>query len=690
MVTERGAAPRLPGVVATVVGLTSFAVAQPLLAILGDGATFFVAHGATSGDLLAFTALVLLGPPVVVGGALLLAYGLAPSRWPVILSATVGLLVAAFVVPALDRAIDLPVPVFLALAALVAFGAAVLHRRAPAARTYAAATGFAPLLFGGLFLFASPASAILDPSGGADGATGGRDHDVVVLVFDEFPLVGLLDDEGQVDPVRFPNFARLASTSTWYADATTVSPTTAFAVPSLLSGVVPPEDDSLPVASEYPRNLMSMLGTSHDVRAMEAITYLCDSSCETERFRSRRLLLRDASTVYLHALLPDGLARRWLPELGDRWTGFTDDGSPSTAEVDRDAVKSDMAVEATLDQGPRTAELLDHLRTPPDGPRVVVGHLLLPHTPYLHLPDGSVYQGRVPPPGLQTDGNWTTDPAVLDVVRQQFLLQLQYVDTLVGEVLDALEEQGALDDTLLVVTSDHGMTLDPGTHRRGLPLTDANLAEIAPVPLFVHYPGQTEPEVDRAPRQIIDLMPTIVDVLDLELDDEWAFDGVSLLDPDPRSERTYLGETEVAVPLDIDLTDAVADYHDLFGDGRPEHDVFAWGPHRDLVGEPAAANLAPEPAPGPTAGLRSDALSRFEPGQPIVPSLVVVDLSGPVDAEWLAVSLDGTVAGLGPVIDEGSGPMARIMVDPALMSVDNEVEVWAVTADGLVRLAPTS
>ena len=39
---------------------------------------------------------------------------------------------------------------------------------------------------------------------------------VVFVVFDEFSVASLMDESLHVDPVRFPNFASLAQTSTWF------------------------------------------------------------------------------------------------------------------------------------------------------------------------------------------------------------------------------------------------------------------------------------------------------------------------------------------------------------------------------------------------------------------------------------------------------------------------------------------
>src|SRR3954467_11595640 len=43
---------------------------------------------------------------------------------------------------------------------------------------------------------------------------------VVFVVFDEFPADDLLRPDGSIDAERFPNFARLASISTWFPNQT--------------------------------------------------------------------------------------------------------------------------------------------------------------------------------------------------------------------------------------------------------------------------------------------------------------------------------------------------------------------------------------------------------------------------------------------------------------------------------------
>ncbi len=83
-----------------------------------------------------------------------------------------------------------------------------------------------------------------------------------------------------------------------------------------------------------------------------------------------------------------------------------------------------------------------------------------------------------------------------------------HLDDNVGAMLDALEELGLDDSTLVVYVSDHGHLLDH--HRR----FEKHMMweEVVRVPMIVRYPG-LEPRTESALVEMVDLTPTILDVL---------------------------------------------------------------------------------------------------------------------------------------------------------------------------------
>ena len=121
------------------------------------------------------------------------------------------------------------------------------------------------------------------------------------------------------------------------------------------------------------------------------------------------------------------------------------------------------------------------------GPTLHFLHVLLPHEPWLYFADGAAVHGPAAKRRLLRDGRWVDDPWAAAVNHQRYLLQLGYVDTLLGRLVARLREVDVYDDALIVVTADHGASLQPGAWFRRP--TRPSFADIGAVPLFVKRPG---------------------------------------------------------------------------------------------------------------------------------------------------------------------------------------------------------
>lgn len=98
-----------------------------------------------------------------------------------------------------------------------------------------------------------------------------------------------------------------------------------------------------------------------------------------------------------------------------------------------------------------------------------------------------------------------------------------YTDAQIGRLLDALRDHGHLDETLVVVTSDHGEGLgDHGLLGHGRNLHE----ELVRVPLILRGPGVGGGARLRGVAQLEDLMPSILSLLGLPQDA--SVDGVDL------------------------------------------------------------------------------------------------------------------------------------------------------------------
>jgi len=126
--------------------------------------------------------------------------------------------------------------------------------------------------------------------------------------------------------------------------------------------------------------------------------------------------------------------------------------------------------------------------------------------------------------------------------------EVRVFDDYLGRVLHALEEAGILDDTLVIVTADHGEEL---LERGHVGHTSCNLKgtlydECLLVPLVMRYPPKLPPSiVVRQQVSQVDIMPTIFDLMDIPFD--FAADGRSLL-PLIRGAREFREEAYAETP----------------------------------------------------------------------------------------------------------------------------------------------
>ncbi len=102
--------------------------------------------------------------------------------------------------------------------------------------------------------------------------------------------------------------------------------------------------------------------------------------------------------------------------------------------------------------------------------------------------------------------------------------ELGYVDQLLGRFRQSLIDNGWWKKSLVVVVGDHGESLgEHGELSHGYFIYESTLH----VPLIVHWPDEGHPERVSEPTGLIDVAPTILDVLHLAAPQ--SFEGVSLL-----------------------------------------------------------------------------------------------------------------------------------------------------------------
>lgn len=115
-------------------------------------------------------------------------------------------------------------------------------------------------------------------------------------------------------------------------------------------------------------------------------------------------------------------------------------------------------------------------------------------------------------------------PEDIRFIRQLYDAEIALIDQQVGVLLEALKETGRLDNTLIILTSDHGEAFDEhGTWGHGTSVYQEQLK----VPLIVYQRGRFEGGlVPEHPVHTIDVAPTVVRAAGLEAPESWA--GIEL------------------------------------------------------------------------------------------------------------------------------------------------------------------
>ena len=140
---------------------------------------------------------------------------------------------------------------------------------------------------------------------------------------------------------------------------------------------------------------------------------------------------------------------------------------------------------------------------------------------------------------LEAHNSWLEHPPEDGDVRHLSDLYdatIHYCDRMLGQFLEHLEAGGLLEDTVVVITSDHGEEFyEHGGLKHSVTMYD----EMLHVPLIVRLDGQTEGLRVRDPISQVDLMPTLLDIMGLDpLEHADGFSQMNLFFGEPATGRT--------------------------------------------------------------------------------------------------------------------------------------------------------
>ena len=681
-------------VIVSCVVLFALAVAQPLLDLLGRNAEFFLARAAPPIDIVAVALLVTFVIPLLIG---LVVIAVRKTHEPTgrilhgAVLATFGGVLALQIIgfTPLSR-----LPAWVEIIVAVAAGTliAIAYYRYESLRSAGRFAAIAPFVVLGLFLFTSSASQLVFTAPAvAQPARIAVDNPapVVMVVFDEFPVASLMDGDGNLEEHVYPNFARLAKDGTWFRNATTVQQQTENSLPAMLSGKNPP-DDKLPTAADHPFTLFTLLADSYDLQVQESVTglcpeYACENASRPERPAGQRwgTLLEDLRIVAGHLFLPNDLTDD-LPSIDASWSNFSggEDGE------DYDIIGRFQVLTYDEDRRSPIAQFLEDIEPANGEPRLSFLHALVPHVPWDYLPSGQTYPSPARAPGSKSPG-WGDDVWLVDQAYQQHLVQVQYVDSVVGSLIDRLEEVGLYDDALIVVAADHGVTVRPNTQHRRV-ANEETIGDVAAVPLFIKRPHQESGGIDDYRAETIDVLPTIADVLAIDM--PWGTDGTSLF-ADDRPERTEsrITGSKGTIVFGVDGSEAravAARKIEHFGTDGP----FGLAPpgHADLLGR-SIVEFDPQPAQGVTATIRdASAFDAVDMNGPSLPAWISgsIQRDDPGETEIIvAIAVNGEIAAVTRSTEtEDEKIEYGAMIPPdTLIDGANEVELYLVRGVGETR-----
>lgn len=673
------------GKIAVVVGLAALAFVQPLFDLMGRNPAFFVAGRYSGGQIVLFGVGAVLVPALVLAALTVLTtrLGRVGDAAFLLLVAALGGLFGNVVA----RGTDFDGGKVAVIAGVLGAATAVGLYRIRAGRMLLQYLAAANVVFLVSFLLLSPTSKLV--SGGSSGDLGEVSipelpGPVLVVVLDEFPLSVIVKENGEINAERYPAFAELANSSTWYRNASSDHYRTERATPELMTGIQP-RVSALPSYIDLPRNLLTLFANDVPVDRYEAITDMCPpSACASRSNGSLVQMARDAAVVYGHRVLPARL-RAELPAIDQAWGQFggtVGGAGPPAPECEEEGRLKDYFCKSAQERSPagQAAALAHAGDLIEDGtPSLHFAHVILPHRAYVLTPWGTSLLGA--PPELVTDAS---DPS-FDWSRRLFYqrasLQFGAADAVLGDMFDHLKDIGVWDDTTIVVMSDHGVSLLPPIYGRD-EVTDVNREEVYRVPLFMKAPGQTdgEGEVVDAQASTLDMLPTLIDMLDIEAD--WTFDGHSLLDG---SEPTVEPQVDPSVQP---LFDLVARHDADIPAGYDWAALAKEGEHADLVGR----KLTDLPV-GAASDLRwvADGQDQFddlpteagEAPQTLNGSVLTPDGSRPPE---LVVSVNGTIGGsIGGYASTGGGWRFGTVLGPYLVDGANEITAYEVDDDGVLH-----
>lgn len=380
-------------------------------------------------------------------------------------------------------------------------------------------------LTGALYLASSMPSVFLEPGRAASSDL----PNILIIVFDAFSARNI--QLYGYDRPTTPNLARIAERATVFHNHFAGGNYTFPGTSSILTGTYPfthrafnPRVGIAPFFEDH--NLFTIfdqyyrLSYTHNSVAFTLLTQLKNSM---DKLKSRQDLFLDgdlisdvlfandediASVSWRQAVVKTGrkgtyslflahLYRAYKQNLIEKYSNLYPRGIPNIRD-DNFFLLED-AIDWTIEQVPTLPQ-----------PFLGYFHYLPPHDPYFTRNDfidhfkGDGYHSIEKPEHIFTNDRSFSD---LEIDRRWYDEFILLVDEEFGRMYDQMERSGALDNTILVFTSDHGEMFERGITKH---YNESLHLPIINIPLLIIEPGQTQRRDILSATSNADLLPTLL------------------------------------------------------------------------------------------------------------------------------------------------------------------------------------
>ena len=335
-----------------------------------------------------------------------------------------------------------------------------------------------------------------------------RQDTVLFIIFDEMGR-DVLTTNDRLDPVRFPNLARLAADGVWFTNATSNYGVTCASVPSLLTGKRITEINCQERGlADLDPSVLTRLADEYRVSIYDEVLPDCHGVVVRYQCRGIPYLVAKYPQLALveHLIPPTARTSVLADLLGGTHTPFA---------------------------LPMWREFLADLESGGGRGGAYFVHIALPHSPFIFDERGRLHH--------DPNEYFLTLPENEPATFANYDRQTRFTDRLFGELVETLKRKGLYDTATILVTGDHGPW--------AAATAAGAISRMSPqVPVILKSPS-LRPGLSAVEYQHIDLAPTLLSVLNLRplegVDGRAAF-GAALA---PRDKTFILGKHGAGNPF---------------------------------------------------------------------------------------------------------------------------------------------